>query len=242
MAKTKANKARQNNLQKAQHSLKVTVEEVADKGDIVHPSSDSENDALHSDHCHNHFHSAADNDDSWDLNLGNELPDVECDDIPVWPAEPDLDEEIVMAPEITEEKELDAFSQFLFNAQAAAQKAEQARDPQRKRPRHYRGNAPRTKGRYKKIGKDLAEKGFLSLIDFIQAKKNSAAVQLQNADLDSSVGDGFSAVQSPADSQSDSDSESESGSEDEDETSPAAAQSMEPSTEVHIYLIFESQF
>ncbi|KAJ7937600.1 hypothetical protein B0H13DRAFT_1852572 [Mycena leptocephala] len=239
MAKSKANKARQNNLQKARNLLKVTVEEVPDEGDIVHQSSDSESDSLHSDN-------------SWDLDLGNELPDVDCDDIPVGLPDPDLDQEIVVAPEITEEKELDAFSQFLFDAQAAAQKAEWARDPHQKRPKRYHGNAPRTKRCHMKKGKDLAKKGFFSLSDFIQAKKNAAAVPLQNPDLDStaqntdhdsSVGDGFSAAQSPAESQSDSDSGSESGSEGEDEASPATAQSMEPSTEIHnIYPIFELQF
>ncbi|KAJ7237080.1 hypothetical protein C8J57DRAFT_1529611 [Mycena rebaudengoi] len=230
MARTKAQKARQNNLQKARNSLKVTVdsEEVSEEGDIGHLNLDSENSLLHSDRFNNHYQSAADNDDSWDLNLGHELPDVDCDDLPEGPQEPDLDEEIVVAPEITEEKELDAFSQFLFNAQAAAQKAKRAQEAQQKRPRHYSGNAP-TKGRRKKIAKDLAEKGFLSVFDFIQTKKNSAAAQ--NTDLDSLAGDGFSAAHSPADSQSDS--ESQSGSEDEDEpgTPSAVSQSAEQSPE-----------
>ncbi|KAJ7350929.1 hypothetical protein DFH08DRAFT_806902 [Mycena albidolilacea] len=54
MAKaTKSHKARQNNLQKAQNSLKATVEEVPDEGDT-------------------------DNEDNWDLDLGNELPDMDC--------------------------------------------------------------------------------------------------------------------------------------------------------------------
>jgi hypothetical protein len=211
------------------------VEEVPDEGDSEHLTSDSNNNSLHNDYFHDHSHSAANNEDSWDLDLGNELPDMDCDDI-LEEQEPDLDEEIVVAPEITEEKELDAFSQFLFNAQAAAQKAERAREGQPKRPRHYHGNAPRTKCRYKKMGKDLAQKGYLSLFDYIQAKRTAA--KLPNTDLDSSAGDGFSAAQSPADSQSDSDSES--GSEDEDEpgTSAAAVQSPKPGTEVCIYPIF----
>jgi hypothetical protein len=213
------------------------VEEVPDEGDSEHLTSDSDNNSLHDDYFHDHSHSAADNEDSWDLDLGNELPDMDCDDILEAEQEPDLDEEIVVAPEITEEKELDAFSQFLFNAQAAAQKAERAREWQQKRPRHYHGNAPRTKRRHKKMGKDLAQKGYLSLFDYIQAKRTAA--KLLNTDLDSSsAGDGFSAAQSPADSQSDSDSES--GSEDEDEpgTSAAAVQSPKPGTEVCIYPIF----
>ncbi|KAJ7806365.1 hypothetical protein B0H13DRAFT_1929638 [Mycena leptocephala] len=52
------------------------VEEVPDEGDIVHQSSDSESDSLHSDN-------------SWDLDLGNELPDVDCDDIPVGLPDPE---------------------------------------------------------------------------------------------------------------------------------------------------------
>ncbi|KAJ7869644.1 hypothetical protein B0H13DRAFT_2557516 [Mycena leptocephala] len=224
---SKARKARQNNLLKARSSLKTTVEEVPDEGDIEHLSSDSDNNSLHSDHFNDHPHSTEDSNESWDFNLGNELPDVDCDDIPEDSQEPDLDEEVVVAPEITEENELDAFSQFLSNAQATAQKAEQAREGQTKRPRNYYGNAPRTKRRHQKMGKDLAKKGFLPLFEFIQAKKTAA--MLQNTDLDSSAGDGFSAAQSPAESQSEN--ESESGSEDQDESEPsaAAAQSMEPS-------------
>ncbi|KAF7330951.1 hypothetical protein MVEN_02435000 [Mycena venus] len=210
---TKALKARQKNLQKARNSQKATVEEVPDEGDSEHLTLDSENESLHGNH-NDHFHSAADNEDNWDLNLGNELPDVDCDDILEEDQEPDLDEEIVVAPEITEETELDAFSQFLFNAQAAAQKAERAQQNVVTR----------------RWGKDLAEKGYLSLFDYIQAKKTAA--KLQNTDLDSSAGDGISAAQSPADSQSDSESESGSEDESEPETSTAGAQSTEPGIEI----------
>ncbi|KAJ7463071.1 hypothetical protein B0H11DRAFT_1923008 [Mycena galericulata] len=180
---TKAQKARQNNLQKARNSLKVTVEEVPDEGNIPHQTSESENNSLHNDDCNDHFHSAADNDDSWDLDLSNKLPDVDCDDIPEGTQEPDLDEEI-----------------FFSNAQSAAQKAERVREAQQKRPKHCRGNAPRTKRHHKKMGKDLGKKGFLSVYDFIQATQKAAAAQLQNTDLVSSAGDGFSAAQSPAES------------------------------------------
>ncbi|KAJ7705851.1 hypothetical protein B0H14DRAFT_2647194 [Mycena olivaceomarginata] len=124
-----------------------------------HLTSDSENNSLHSNYLHDHYHSAADNEDSWDLDIGNELPDMDCDDILEAEQEPDLDKEIVVAPEITAEKELDAFSQLLFNAQAAAQKAEQAHEGQQKQSRHYHGNDGRTKCCHKKMGKDLAWKG-----------------------------------------------------------------------------------
>ncbi|KAJ7795402.1 hypothetical protein B0H14DRAFT_3888225 [Mycena olivaceomarginata] len=205
---TKSRKARQNNLQKARNSQKATVEEVPDEGDSEHLTSDSDNNSLHNDYFHNHSHSAVDNEDSWDLDLGNELPDMDCDDILEAEQEPDLDEEIVVAPEITEEKELDAFSQFLFNAQAAAQKAERAREGQQS-------------------GQGIT----MAMLQEQNVAKRTAA-KLPNTDLDSSsAGDGFSAAQSPADSQSDSDSES--GSEDEDEpgTSAAAVQSPKPGTE-----------
>jgi hypothetical protein len=49
----------------------------------------------------------ADNEDSWDFDLGNELAYMDCDEILEAEQEPDLDEEIVVAPEITEEKELE---------------------------------------------------------------------------------------------------------------------------------------
>lgn len=149
---TRAYKGRQSNLEKARNSQKVTMEEVPDEDDILHSISESENEVLHS----IHLDPAEDSDDNWELNLGNELPDIDCDNIPEGPEEPDLDEEIVAAPEITEESELDAFSQFLSTAQAAAQKAERAREAQKKRPKVYLGGAPRTKRRHNKRAKDLA--------------------------------------------------------------------------------------
>ncbi|KAJ7740437.1 hypothetical protein DFH07DRAFT_778372 [Mycena maculata] len=104
---TTAQKARQNNLQKAQNSHKVTVEEVPDEGDLSQSTSELENDFLHD---HDHFHFEPDDDDNWDLNLGIELPDLDCDNISEEQQETDLDKEIVLTPEITEEGELDAFS------------------------------------------------------------------------------------------------------------------------------------
>ncbi|KAJ7321280.1 hypothetical protein DFH08DRAFT_818648 [Mycena albidolilacea] len=69
---SKAHKARQNNLKKA---CKATVEEVPDEDDI---RQTSENNTQHSDDLHDHFHSELDDDDNWDFNLGNELPDLDC--------------------------------------------------------------------------------------------------------------------------------------------------------------------
>ncbi|KAJ7795489.1 hypothetical protein B0H14DRAFT_3554064 [Mycena olivaceomarginata] len=111
---SKAGRARQNNLQKAR---KATVEDVPDEDDI---RQTSENNTKHD--FHDHFHSELDDDDNWDFNLGNELPDLDCEDISEQ--ELDLDEEIIVAPEITDKTELEAFSQRLHNAQETAQKAE----------------------------------------------------------------------------------------------------------------------
>ncbi|KAF8211186.1 hypothetical protein K438DRAFT_1806851 [Mycena galopus ATCC 62051] len=109
---SKAQKARQNNLQKARDTHKATVEEVPDEGDIAQQTSDSEYDTLHTNHFNDPFYPESDspNEDNWDLDLGNELPDIDCDNISDGPQELDLDEEIVVAPEITEETALDEFS------------------------------------------------------------------------------------------------------------------------------------
>ncbi|KAF8197749.1 hypothetical protein K438DRAFT_2016496 [Mycena galopus ATCC 62051] len=215
---SKAQKARQNNLQKARDSHKATVEEVPDEGDIVQQTLDNEYATLHSNHFNEPFYPESDppNDDNWDLDLGNELPDIDCNNISDGPQEPDQDEEIVVAPEITEETALDEFSQFLFSAQAAAQKAEKAQQAQNKRHRHYTGNTLRTKCHHRKLGKDLAQKQFYSVHDFMVKKK---AAKLQNTDASSSAGvsaaqssAGGSTAQSPAASVFNS---SESSSEDE---------------------------
>ncbi|KAJ7888975.1 hypothetical protein B0H13DRAFT_1888187 [Mycena leptocephala] len=178
---SKKQKARQNNFQKARNAYRPTVEEVSDE-DVDHQTSDTGSN-IHSqpdNHCNDHLHSTEGSDSSWDIDLGNELPDVDCEDISTETQEPDLDEEIIVAPEISEESELDAFSQFLSNAQVAAQKAEQIREKGRTRPKHYSGNAPRTLRRHKKNRKDLEQAGFLSVHDFIKAKQVEKAAKLQN--------------------------------------------------------------
>ncbi|KAJ6496130.1 hypothetical protein C8R45DRAFT_926645 [Mycena sanguinolenta] len=252
---SKAQKARENNLKKAR---KDTVEEVPDEDDFGQlPEDNFQQNTESSSHLHpgvgEHFQS---DDDSWDFDLGNELPDLECEDIPEQDL--DLDEEIVTAPEITDENELEAFSQFLHDAQVAAQKAERAQNAQQKRRRHYKGNAPRTKHHHKKIGKDLAQKGFLGLCDFIAKKKEeklkhtdvvsstdvstvaSANVSaVSSADVSAVPSAEVSAAQSPANSDSESDSESQSGSSaDEPETSAAAQipDCMDPVNLAHVHL------
>jgi hypothetical protein len=178
---SKQQKARQNNLQKARNAYRATVEEVSDE-DVDHQTSDTESNiqSQPDNHCNDHLHSTEGSGSSWDIDLGNELPDIDCENIFTETQEPDLDEEIVVAPEISEESELDAFSQFLSNAQVTAQKAERAREKGRTRPKHYSGNAPRTLRRHKKKGKDLKQAGFLSVHDFIKAKQAEKAAKPQN--------------------------------------------------------------
>ncbi|KAJ7712776.1 hypothetical protein B0H16DRAFT_1811966 [Mycena metata] len=177
--KSNHNKARQGNLQKAREARRATVEEVEDEGEISHPPAAPSVSPHIEDNRQGHSHSGDDSDvNSWQFDLGDDFPDVDCDEVPLVAEDPDLDEEIVLAPEIMDEAELDAFSKFLFDAQAAAQKAERGREQGRNRPKQYTGNAPRTKRRHIKAGKDLAKKGFLGLHDFIEAKKTSKAAQL----------------------------------------------------------------
>ncbi|KAJ7688302.1 hypothetical protein B0H17DRAFT_1135754 [Mycena rosella] len=102
----------------------------------------------------------------WDFDLGNELPDIDCGD-----QCPDLDEEIISAPEISNEGELDAFTAFLRDAHAAAQRAEREREQSHKRPKTYFKNAPRTKRRHAKQAKDLKNKGFSNVFDYMKEMK-----------------------------------------------------------------------
>jgi len=145
-------KARIANGLKGAQARKATVEEVPDDGDHISgfpshaaPETTSQNTNSCPDSCGCHLHPDSINDNSWDFDLGNELPDLDCDNLLAVPADPDLGEEIIAAPEILDEAELDAFSQFLFDAQAAAQKAEQEREKTRKWPKKYTGNSVRSK-------------------------------------------------------------------------------------------------
>jgi hypothetical protein len=176
--KSKSKQSRQANALKAAAARRTTVEEVPDEGDSISSHADeatgiSCNDRGCSDSSHLHSHSDAAEANDWDFDLGNELPDADCDAIEDS-VDLDLDREIVLAPEISDEAELDTFSQVLFEAQAAAQKAEHKREQSRKRPKTYSGNAARTLRAHKKRGRDLASKGFLSVFDFIKAKKQSS--------------------------------------------------------------------
>ncbi|KAJ7631805.1 hypothetical protein B0H17DRAFT_1217719 [Mycena rosella] len=104
---SKARKARQENARKATESRKSRVEEVPDEGDAVPqaaPTATQTHTNHSADHLHNHDH--ADPEDSWDFDLGNELPDIECDGGSAED-DSDLDEEIISAPEISNESELE---------------------------------------------------------------------------------------------------------------------------------------
>ncbi|KAJ7882332.1 hypothetical protein B0H13DRAFT_2539445 [Mycena leptocephala] len=192
-------KARQSNLQKARQVRNPMVEEVPDEEPDVRAASED----IYAENCPcpAHSHPAGDDDNSWeDFDLGNEFPDLDCDDMLAGPQEPDLDEEVVMAPEISDEQELDEFSLFLFEAQAASQKAERAKDQQRKRPKQYLGNTARTKRRHLEKKKQLKGKGFLDVFEYMAAKKDKKQTQHQNEPTD----------EVPSSSESDQSADSES--------------------------------
>ncbi|KAJ7181971.1 hypothetical protein C8R46DRAFT_1210444 [Mycena filopes] len=50
--------------------------------------------------------------DTWDFDLGNELPDLDCEDSNE-DREPELDDQVVEAPEISEESALQTFATLL---------------------------------------------------------------------------------------------------------------------------------
>ncbi|KAJ6476600.1 hypothetical protein DFH09DRAFT_1108821 [Mycena vulgaris] len=158
----------------------------------------------HTHHSHDHIHTHPDRDDSetWDFDLGNELPDSDCDGL-LPDQGPDLDEEIILAPEISDEKELDIFSTLLRDAQGAAQRAEQEREKSRKRPKSYFKNAPRTKRRHVQQAKDLEKKGFLNVFDYM------AQIKAKKTEPSQSQKEQVSETMSISDSDSGPDSDSE---------------------------------
>jgi hypothetical protein len=52
--------------------------------------------------------------------LGNELPDLDCEESALGDLQPELDDEIVEAPEIADETELQKFATLLSDAQKTA--------------------------------------------------------------------------------------------------------------------------
>ncbi|KAJ7660880.1 hypothetical protein DFH06DRAFT_1296923 [Mycena polygramma] len=239
--RTNHQKARMSSLQKARESRKPTVEEVPDEDDPVHPVSDSETASHHGDHLHHHETSPVSDSeagDSWEFDFGDDFPDLDCDDMSDHGQEPDLDEEIIAAPEITDEVELDSFSKFLFDAQAIAQKAERARSQELKHPGRYLKNSARTKCRNVWNGKQLATKGFLGLQDFREwrmkkkgeeLKARAAAMSSDSSSDNASDGEPSSTAQSVSGT-GDASQAPSSGSE-EEEASDAAPETGESSTQ-----------
>ncbi|KAJ7689865.1 hypothetical protein B0H17DRAFT_1180113 [Mycena rosella] len=93
---------------------------------------------------------------SWDLLLGEELPDVECTEL----QENNADEEDM---ELNSAAALDSFGEFLVSAQKAAEKAELLLEQEtgRKRKRGiYTGYSKQTLWRQKKAELKLRNQGF----------------------------------------------------------------------------------
>ncbi|KAJ7028147.1 hypothetical protein C8F04DRAFT_1291565 [Mycena alexandri] len=65
-------------------------------------------------------HSPGSDDETWDFDLGDELPDLDCDSDDERNERNEMDDQVVAAPEITEESELKKFATFLSDAQEAA--------------------------------------------------------------------------------------------------------------------------
>ncbi|KAJ7800373.1 hypothetical protein B0H14DRAFT_3885640 [Mycena olivaceomarginata] len=147
---SKSKKASRNNALKASQARKAAVEKVPEPETAAPAHSSSAGPHLHNISPHP---SASDATDA-----------------------PHLDEEILAAPEISQDyAELEPFSALLRDAQAAAQIAEQARERGRNRPRQYLKNAPRTKRRHSEQAKDLKKKGYLSVFDWIKEMKEKKA-------------------------------------------------------------------
>ncbi|KAJ7235063.1 hypothetical protein C8J57DRAFT_1479731, partial [Mycena rebaudengoi] len=169
---TNHKKARQNNLQKARDSQKtVTVEEVPNEDDQDQTSHIGSSTSFRATatHCDDHSHSDLDTEQTWDLNLGNELPDMDCEESALGDLQLELDDEVVEAPEISDETELQKFSTLLSDAQKAAH----IRDLEHSsnRPKHYTKKSASTLYRQRKHAKDMKEKGFLNVFDYIKGQK-----------------------------------------------------------------------
>ncbi|KAJ7898937.1 hypothetical protein B0H14DRAFT_2556989 [Mycena olivaceomarginata] len=106
--------------------------------------------------------------ETWDLDFGNELPDLDCEDPAAGDLEPEMDDEVVEAPEISEENELKKFATLLSDAQEAARIQERELQKSSKRPKHYNRKSTTTLYRQRKAAKDLKQKGFLNVLDYIK--------------------------------------------------------------------------
>ncbi|KAJ7434668.1 hypothetical protein FB451DRAFT_1195158 [Mycena latifolia] len=239
--KSKSTKARQNNARIATQSRRATMEEVPDEDPdgITAASScvlSGSNHALPHPHSHP-FNALCESEDcgsdsGWDFDLGNELPDLDCEHLDArGDTETDLDDEIVEAQEISDASELDTFTKFLVDAQDVARKAERARDPTRKRPKHYLGNAPQMKRRHAQKERELKSKGFLNVFDYMKKVKEdklACAAEQTGSEMEPNAVPDAPVLGGPAPSEPDEDIESE-----EDEAQPTC---LDPVNLAHVHL------
>ncbi|KAJ7903035.1 hypothetical protein B0H13DRAFT_1882378 [Mycena leptocephala] len=147
------------NAQKATQSRKARVEDSdsdsdGDSGPAAVPITSHPTSLSHDEHSrcqHDHHCPPPDFDagETWDFDLGNDLPDLDCDE---WlSGEDELDDEVVEAPEISEETELKTFATLLNDAQEAARVREREREKASRRPKHYNKTSKSTKYRNRNI-------------------------------------------------------------------------------------------
>jgi hypothetical protein len=80
------------------------------------------------------------------------------------------------ADDITEESALDKFNMILQKARRVSEQAEKERRKTCKQPRTYHGKSERTLKRCKQFKDNLAQKGFLSVFDFIAFTKKKTCL------------------------------------------------------------------
>ncbi|KAJ7211808.1 hypothetical protein C8J57DRAFT_1256696 [Mycena rebaudengoi] len=176
---TKRTQTLRKNAQKATQARKSTIKELHDK-DCDHGDPVSATGSMHphnTSHSHpeHHYPTSAptdiDSGDTWDFDLGNELPDLDCEDPRPEDPEPDLDDEVVVSPEVSDETELAVFSKLLSDAQDTARAAERARKNGLKRPKYYSKNSKKTHYRNRKKRSEMEANGFMNVFDFMKAVK-----------------------------------------------------------------------
>jgi hypothetical protein len=153
------------------------VEEVPDEDDPYQTSDfgSSTSFPAAATHCDDHSHSDLDTEQTWDLNLGNELPDLDCEESALGDLQPELDDEIVEAPEIADETELQKFATLLSDAQNAARIQDLKNSSNR--PKRYTKKSVSTLYRQRRRAKDMKEKGFLNVFDYIKTVQGQKATK-----------------------------------------------------------------
>ncbi|KAJ7616260.1 hypothetical protein B0H17DRAFT_1220279 [Mycena rosella] len=141
-------------------------------------------------HSHSLTSSTPDDTETWNFDFGNELPDLDCDDLE-RDRDTDLANEVIEAPEIADEDGLATFAQFLSDAQEEARSAERQREKGSKRPKHYTKNSGKSKYRHRKRAEDLASKGYKSVFEFMEVMKkrrvDTAAQAVETAGVNDSM-------------------------------------------------------